>query len=1026
MLYCFSGVDAVTRDLLRKISVVLLWAALVALLFFVFIPFEADAETPPPEIPLTFDTVPPSDLIITKGSNAFLVKYFKGRLDDVGELVSLVDGGTHKVNAAKGYYYVDGSEVLVACDVNTGAEIPEGPVYEGRVCFHVEGRSLWTPLAAETLTKMYGDDSRSTIVWEKVENENTIVVTYESNGFAATAVPKTYPLSVKSVTSNGIDVKDEYTVTPKVAGTNVTAELTVTAKPLNVSFAEEQTVFFNNFILSGETESVVSVETAGVNEEVVTTYFRLTEADRGKTVLTVGEQYAVEYCKHTVRDGEGADVPSSYYAVTADLTEISTVRAVSGPIKLYQGDIPAYAGRADCVRLDIADFTFTYLDDLVSDYNGSILFENVELYPGIVVDLRCSVARDAGAIPASDTPYALTLLGVEQEGFDEVTMDAAFSMVVLPRVLSYDNTDDCQYGYKSFQKEVKVSIPDREGEYTFALSASISEGLAVNETATYTDTTAVSKEDQSVWLDYSAARVRIVRRSDGVAFRAADDLSAVYYHAAYTVSTLALTENGKTSTLAAESENILLSYSINGETYTDGSPTVVGTYKVKCTLKPESSYMAEPAVFDLVIVPCPVLAVYRMETTSKRYGETFRFASDTMLLTNLYFYNMASGTPDRSLDYAARPYEESVSAFSGISCEGVAVGAELGSYPVTVSVTAGNFDVKAILIYDKSTKQETNVLTVVQGVRPPNTSVTVKVGTGKNDRVIDVTVAAAPALVQISEKADFSAKNELSTTDGKASFKNRKYGQIYYVRACLTDSVHYENEKGEWSEVKSVSVALPALTVALVEDSVTDTTAAFTATALSNAASYVVEYKVGSTGRWTEGSATTELTAGGLAPGVMQTVYFRARSASVAGKESSVSVTTLFAPVKEDAVSVAYDRETGELTVTADAAVEMRLLSKSGEVITDWTSANVFADVPHDAEYILQVRNAADGERSAITEIETDTYRKGPLSILTYLADWFLVWIGALMVVALIVIIILFVRVKRNMDRRLLGGKDEK
>ena len=175
MLYCFSGVDAVTRDLLRKISVVLLWAALVALLFFVFIPFEADAETPPPEIPLTFDTVPPLDLIITKGNNAFLVKYFKGRLDDVGELVSLVDGGTHKVNAAKGYYYVDGSEVLVACDVNTGAEIPEGPVYEGRVCFHVEGRSLLTPLAAETLTKMYGDDSRSTIVWEKVENENTIV-----------------------------------------------------------------------------------------------------------------------------------------------------------------------------------------------------------------------------------------------------------------------------------------------------------------------------------------------------------------------------------------------------------------------------------------------------------------------------------------------------------------------------------------------------------------------------------------------------------------------------------------------------------------------------------------------------------------------------------------------------------------------------------------------------------------------------------------------------------------------------------
>ena len=1016
MLYYLTGVDTVTRDLLRKMSVVLFAAALVALLFFVCIPVEAQAESDY-VIPLTFDTIPPSDLYIQKGDNTFLVKYFKGRKDNSGELVDLVDKDTKKVKVGKGSYYADGSEVAVAYDLNSGEEIVDGPVYTGRIVFKVDGRSLSTPLSAEVLSKEYGDGSRSAIVWEKTENENTIVVTFESEGLAATAVPGTYPLSVKSVTSGGVNVMDEYTVTPKVGNTTATATLTVTAKPLTVSFAEEQSVPFNNFIMAGETESVACVETSGVNGEIVTAYFRLTEADRGKTVLSVGEQYTVEYFKHTVRDGEGDPVSADYYSVTADLSSVSTVRAVSGPITLYQGDVTAYAGRADCVQFDISDFTYTYLDEFVSSYDNILRFEDVQLYDGVVVDLRCSIVCDKSVIPCGT--YALTLLGVEQEGFDEVALASGFSMIVVPRVLRYSGTKECQYGYKTFQTDVKVSDPDSETEYTFTLSASIVDGTAVGESVAYSGTSAVSKEDTGILLDYSEARVSIVRRSDGVSFRAADDLSAVYYHAAYTVGTLTLTENGKMTTLP--SDDIEYSYSINGGAYTSGLPRVVGTYKVKSTLRSTSSYIAEEAIFDLVIVPCPVLAVYRVERASKRYGETYRFASETMLLTNLYFYNVGSGTPDRTRDYRAAPYNETVSAISAITCAGAAASAELGSYPVTVSLKTGNFDVKAILLYDKSTTIETSMLTVVQGIRPPTTSVTAKVGTGKNDRVIDVTVASAPAIVQISEKSDFSVKNEVSTSDGNASFKNRKYGQVYYVRACLTDAVRYENENGEWSEVKTVSVSLPAPTVTLVEGSITDTTAEFTASAISNAANYVLEYRVGSSGRWTEG-----LEVAGLTPGAKQTVYFRAKAASVTGQETSVSLTALCAPVKEDAVSVSYDRETGALTITSDAAVEMRLLSKSGEVITDWTSERVLDGVPRDAEYILQVRNAVDGENSVITEIETDTYRKGPFTILTYLSDWFLVWIGGLLVVMLVVIAILFARVKRNMDRRLLGGKDEK
>jgi len=1015
-------------------------AALAVLLFFVSYPIGlTQANEDDFIIPMTFDAAPWQG-VIEDGSDHYIVKYYKGRKDDQGDLVTLVNEGAAKVTAVPGKYYADGSEVLVAATYDEEqkkyVEDGSGPTYHGRIRFNIEGRSLTAYIPESDLTKEYGDDSRSVIEWRQGSGANEIIVNFESEGMAASApiIAEGYPLTVKSVTSGGNDVTHEYTVTPKKQGTtNEDARLIVTKKSLTVSFASEQSVAFNNFRFSKEDESVASVEKEGVNEETVIAYFRLTETDRDKNVLTIGDHYAVEYFKHSVLDGAGLPVEDDNYTITADLASVSTVIAVSGPITLYQSetleDKEKYTDRTDCVESSLSDFTFTYLDDLVSDYKGAILFRDVELYPGIVVDLSCSIVCDEGDVPYGT--YKLTLLGVEQdgekkEGFDDLTLDKDFSMEVKPYVLKYSGTDECQYGYKTFKKELKLSIPGREGEYTFSLAATIGENVPVgNDETRYTDADenlALSKEDaNNVRLDYSGAKIRIVQRRDGVSFRAADDLSRVLYRSDYAVCTLTLAADDKIDTLAtlsflangdATTTEILYSYSTNGgETYTTGRPTVVGTYKVKCAVKNTSSYAAEEAIFDLTIIPRPVLVLYRVASTEKKYGDTFRFATDTMKLDKIYAYDAEREKEDRDT-----VYNETLSVFSAITCAGAAASAELGAYDVTISIVTGNFDVMSILLYDIGADRESSTITVVKGDRPPNTTVTAEY----SGRAITVRAGAGPALLQIAKKSDFSDRSEYTSQEGVTSFNNREYGQIYYVRACITDAAHYTKD-GEWSDVQTIAIPFPALTVKLTEDSVTDTQAVFTATALDHAVDYVVQYRIGSSGSWKDG-----LTVQGLAPGATQTVHFRAKAGSVVGQESSAPVTTLCSPVQEDAVSFEYDRETGALTVVTSAAVEMRLLNKEGEVVVDWTAENVFADVPRDAEYVLQVRNAADGERSVVMEIETDTYRKGPLSVLTYLSDWFLVWIGGVMIVALVVIVILFARVKKQMDSKLLGGKNGK
>ena len=991
-----------TRDRLKTLSILLFAAALVALLFFVAVPYEAKAETVE-NIYLYVGEEPNDTLSFSYGTYTYKVGTYQGRLNNEGPLVTLVDPDTKKVIAEKGKkYYADGSEVFVAYGENASS----APSYPGRVCFEiiVKTKNISLTLSASDLSKTYGESKK--IVKETTQDDKTLIVTFTSAGLTASAPAREYnDLKTSSVTCGGEDVSDEYNVTPKMTVGDGLAAAIFTVNKMSVPLAYNANVPFNNFRSAGEGESIVSVEQAGANEETLTAYFRFKEeADRAKTWLTIGENYDIECYEYIVRDKDGQTVSSENYTVTGS----GTLHAVSGPITLYQGEKAAYSGRADCVRLDLADFTYTYLDPFISSYESLLVFTGIRVYDALV-DIRCSVESEEGAIPCGT--YALTLLGVEQEGFDELTLDEDFSMVVTPYVLKYKGKDECQYGYGSFKKEVKVPVAaDSEDVYTFSLSATIAKGLSVGDSVAYSEAPVFSKEDPNVALEYSEARVVIVKRSDGVAFRAADDLSAVYYRAPYTVCTLTLTEDGHTTVLS--SDHVEFEYSRNGgETFTLGSPTVVGTYKIKCSVKDDSEYTTEAVIYDLTILPRPVLVVYKVASVTKKYGETFLFSSGTMNLESIHPYDTANGTADRSEDY--RKANETLSIFSAISCAGAAASAEIGAYPIVVSQVSGNYDVKAILL--KAGETESAQLTVVKSDAPP----AVTLEPSYSGRAITLSASEGPALLQIAEKADFSDSSEILSQEGTASFSNRTYGKTYYVRACFADEAHY-TKNGDWSE-KSIAIPFPALTVELKADSVTDTQATFTARRLDNAVSYVVEHRVSATGAWKEG-----LTVEGLTPGVSQKVYFRAKAGSVVGQESSLSVKTLGAKVDKDAVSVSYDRETGSLTVTSSAELEMRLFSATGDLLLDWTTENVLKDIPRDSEYILQVRNAADGDLVEATSISIDTYRKGPFTFLAYLSDGFLIWIGVPELIALAVVVTLFVRSKKKIDSRLVGGKNEK
>ena len=989
-----------SKSFLRRCTILVMAMAFAVLLFFVTLPRTARADTVVNvneiAVNLTFGEKPPTEPVRSKDGVSFIVKHYviKG---EFGEDIFLLDGsGNVSYTPSETPYQVSASVVIVECD-SAGNEItPSSVGFLGKVFFSISGATLNVPLAAEDLRKEYGVDlTEDPLAVEIGTSSDKLTVTFASEGFspAADAREEGYSLTAASVIKGeNTDVTAYYTVIPRKAGTTETAKIAVFPKALTAAFSADPTIPFNepNKIIELAPEDAKGEH--GANGETVTCSFVLA-GDALPQTLSIGEFYPLKLDDFVVSGGTSPK--KSNYEVTVSGTP--KARAVAGEVILTQSaeTLAAHEGDSRYVYLDVEDFTFVYHSPFVLLYEGELVFEDVEIYPSVYVTLRCTIERAEGeAIPCGTYPLTLA----DESG---ITLDAGFSLVVTPLVLTYSEESVCQYKYPAFAKDA-----EKDG-YTFRLEARTAEAT-VGALVPYAAAEVVSKEDPNVRLDCAAARVRIVKRTDGVSFKAADDLTSVYYRDAFTVCSAVLTVGETVTTLE---ETIRYEYRPKGTSaYISGLPETPGEYEIRSTLASDLYAAATDGAYELTIVKCPVLVVFNVTTAEKAYGETFLFM-EKLSLAAIYRYDAATGQADRTTDYH-RASNDIPLGSNNVASTGASATAALGTYPITFSISTDYYDVRKLFLYQTKTGEETAVLTVVKGLRPQKPTITVR----QEDRTIFVTGAERNTLrVELAETETFSSPQSLTTQTGEARFTNQTYGQVYYARARVSDSAHYE-EDGEWSDIASLGVRFPELTVQI--SSVTDSRAVFTAREIEDAVPYVVEHKVGS-GAWQEG-----LTAEGLTPDAEHVVSFRAKAGGVTGETVSLTVKTLCAAIEESRISVVYDRAMTTLTVSVDVAAEYRLLTREGEALTEWSAESVLADVPRDGEYILQVRNAAEGELGAITSIELDTYRpKEPLTAKVVLSDWFLLFIAAAVVIALVVVTLLFVRSKKKADRRAIGGK---
>ena len=186
---------------------------------------------------------------------------------------------------------------------------------------------------------------------------------------------------------------------------------------------------------------------------------------------------------------------------------------------------------------------------------------------------------------------------------------------------------------------------------------------------------------------------------------------------------------------------------------------------------------------------------------------------------------------------------------------------------------------------------------------------------------------------------------------------------------------------------------------------------------------YKIQYRLDSSEVWRDG---TEIK--GLLPDTQYTIHFRAKNDATSGASATLSVRTMRAPVKEKEVKIDLDREAGTLNVTSttDAPLEYRLLTESGDPVTEeWASLGAFADLEKDTTYLLQVRVAAteSGMASEITEIKIDTHEvKEPFSLKKALSDGFLLVVGGMLFLVLLIVVIGFARSAKRAKKEELGG----
>lgn len=965
-------------------------------------------------ITLTYGSVPPEAEVTEIGTSG---KYYKiasyvGSEGSLGGSEIPLLGGDGRVVAPPGNYFMNAHGNVNGTD-SEGNVLPE-VFCEGSILFTVESKSLELTVAANALAKTYGDEI-TTILWDyknEADRDPGLTLVLSSAGAAPSAAVGSYDVTLLSATKNAEDVKAYYNVSVFVAGSSDAARVTVAKKELNFAYTEVREVEFNDF-LGEDGQSVCSIEQTGGNGDLVTLYFRLTEA---QTLLTVGESYSIEPYRYVVTPVAGEAQSYAYdaetnYAITADLSAASTVRAKIGSVTLFQDESKIEARASDPSFIYIAPsvLTMTYLDDAISNFSGTITFTDVQLYPNVRIDLTFSFVCASALVPAGE--YALTSPSTSSPLFSSVYAED-LKLVVNKRVVGecadvvekeYGATGDFVYS---------VERVFREQTYSFELTATMT-GMNVGDERSFRSLVCLT--DENVLIDYSQAKVKIVKRSTGIAIIPREGSDRVVYGDEISPCEL-YADHGEVGETLLES-SFAYSYKKAGESQSkNGLPTQVGSYSVTCAVQSDR-YAAEDVTFDMTVIKRPVVAKFSILSAKKTYGQTFVFSSQTAGLTALSFYDESAGAEDpEKSGLAAGDSLDSAIGGTGLTSKGGEKTAEVGGYGFDASgLVSPNYEVKKVVVYDLSEKKNVTEFIVAKADKP--SAVTPAFEISGRAAVISAQGGETSLQAQLSEKSDFSSKQDANGT-ASAKFTSLKYGVTYYVRLRVSDAKNYVTAEGDWSEPATFAISFPKPTVKFV--SATSNSLTFSADTISVliAGKYVVQYKVGD-GQWTEG-----LEIIGLSPDTSYTIRFRAYNEVSAGQEASLTERTLRAPSSASSVKLNYNEDAGTLKPESALTLEYRLLDEDNIVLEDWTDEPDFKDLKKGDVYYLEFREPALNGKAAseptkvlVGEAPNDKAAGG-----NFFTDWYLLFLGGGGLLLLLIFLIAFIKVKKNIDRTELGG----
>ncbi len=920
-----------------------------------------------------------------------------------GAIVSLLTDG--RVTMSPGSYVLPASDNTALCDEH-GALVTEeqngGPitdVFEGSITVVVQKNVLPVTVSAASLVKVYGDTA-SDVTWvfkEESDRDPSIEITFSSTGFAPTAHVGEHPIQALSVTKGGEDVTALYDVSlhPEAGEGDVT--FTVSPRDITFTLSAKDTVEFNHWLLA-DGESVTTLVAEGANGETLTAYYRLKDTPQG--VLTVGESYEVEAHYYTVGSTRYAIGDPSDYSPSF-VYEENAVLAGKGTLIVYTDPSLIESREGDLFYL-YHDFTCDYLDPAVTLEGAGECAVGVE-YFGRDLILYCNIAGDVKKLSSGEYPITFSQC-VSDDFYSIAFEEGVVTLRVNKRVLVYDGEDSAEVASgDTFVKRVSVAYNDKE--YYFDLTADVA-GQGVGDTTSYASAAAVTDGDFD--LDFSTATVTMVKRTTGVTVSSLVG-DRVYY--GYDEPLAALKVDGQ----IAEGR-IEYAYSASGSSVrTTGTPVALGSYVVYCTLVSDVYQVAE-ASFSLTVESRPVAAYFVLTTASKVYGTSFDFSSaNNVRLERFYSYDAQKKKVDRE-----RSFSLSGVTLGGTSLTsaGAAASAVAGSYSFDYSgILTTGYTIMTAIYYDNGAKREVTSFTVTKAAAPAAPTVNAAV----SGRSVRVTVSPLPSgRAELSLSSDFSGKTSVSVSGGTASFTGLTCGAAYYLRVRAEDSANYLSPS-EWTVVQK-TIAIPfAAPVAEITSVGSDTVSFKTEEAEDAVEGYEVQYRVGTSEVWREGEVVT-----GLIPDHDYNLYFRFKNAVTSGATAHLAVRTLRAPVEEGELTLSYDRAFGELTVTTQSEnLEYRLVSASGEYLTEWIG---LADMPlldNDTKYTLLVRIAATDTKAAseIREIALDTHEvKQPLTLRSFLSDWFLIVIAVGLLLVAAILLFALIKKKKKADREELGG----